>query len=235
MLVLQGVGIMILWIGVVFGSVAIVEKSKEMFKFITLPLLISSVLIITGSETSKDNPEEIPILAYLGIIMLILWIIIFIYFLIKSSKLSDEEINQSDENQETFLEKAVRYCNDRDKILNENKNIAKYSVLEKAFDELPVAYYGYLNEILGVKKISKSTMSPIVATAIGNSIGGVSGGIAFGLSAYEKKMKREEEIKEFDYKYRSIQNKKERIIFLENTIEDIIIDAAVENLKNKKV
>lgn len=160
----------------------------------------------------------------IGCLMLLLALFILVMLIYTFVTKKNREIynTKNTKKEETMPQKVKKYCEETDELLKKFKKDDNYSLLKEALEKLPPAYNLYVSELLGTKKISKKSLNPAVATALGNTIGGFPCGVAMGLSAIEKKEYRKNQLKEFEKKYSSINDKEKKVIYLINTIENII-------------
>lgn len=212
-----GLGILLLFFGVVATSLAIVSKAKKLL-LLFIPPSVSGLLMMIGSSNSATSTDEISVLTTLGIVTFIVYIIVLLYGFVRYGK--QEKIPVKKE--ETLPLKVKKYCDNKETLLKEYEENINYPILKEALDKLPSAYNLYASELLGVTKLPKSSLDPAVAAALGNTIGGFPCGVAMGLSAIEKKEYRKNQLKEFDKKYSNINNKEKKVIYLINTIENIL-------------
>ena len=164
------------------------------------------------------------VLISIGILLLLFALFIIIVLIYGFATKKNQEVYKTriKSKEETIPQKAKKYCDNAENILKKYESDENYEILKDALTKLPSVYNSYISEILGTKKISKSSISPAVAAALGNSIGGFPCGIAMGMSALEKKEYRKKQIQEFDKKCNSIKNIEQKLVFLVKTIDNIV-------------
>lgn len=216
-MVFLGLGIFLLWAGIIVTVISIITKTKEIL-LLSVPPIVSGLFMMIGSSNSATATDGINGLTILGIVIFIIYIIVIIYAFIRYGK----QTKIPEKKEEPLPLKVKKYCNNNEALLKEYQKNINYPILKEALEKLPSAYNSYTSELLGVTKLPKSSLDPAVAAALGNTIGGFPCGVAMGLSALQKKEYRKNQLKEFDKKYSSINNKEKKVIYLINTIENII-------------
>lgn len=171
---------------------AIWDYSDKTMQLVGLPLSVTLIIIVSCS-----------------------FLVTFVIIYLKNSKTSSKE-------GESLITKAKKYCDESGVLLERYKDDDDYLVLKDALEKIPSVYNQYGLEVLGVKKLPKSSLDPSVAAALGNTIGGFPCGIYMGLSAYEKKEQQKQDYEEFDRKYRIIKTTEQKLKFLVGTIDNIV-------------
>lgn len=171
---------------------AIWDYSDKTMQLVGLPLSVTLIIIVSCS-----------------------FLVTFVIIYLKNNKTSSKE-------GESLITKAKKYCDESGVLLERYKDDDDYLVLKDALEKIPSVYNQYGLEVLGVKKLPKSSLDPSVAAALGNTIGGFPCGIYMGLSAYEKKEQQKQDYEEFDRKYRIIKTTEQKLKFLVGTIDNIV-------------
>ena len=171
---------------------AIWDYSDKTMQLVGLPLSVTLIIIVSCS-----------------------FLVTFVIIYLKNNKTSSKE-------GESLITKAKKYCDESGVLLERYKDDDDYLVLKDALEKIPSVYNQYGLEVLGVKKLPKSSLDPSVAAALGNSIGVFPCGIYMGLSAYEKKEQQKQDYEEFDRKYRIIKTTEQKLKFLVGTIDNIV-------------
>ena len=174
------------------SEIAISDYSNKTMQLVGLPLSVTLIIIVSCC-----------------------FFVTFVIMYSKNSKTSSKE-------GESLISKAKKYCDESEVLLERYKADDDYLVLKDALEKIPSVYNQYGLEVLGVKKLPKSSLDPYVAAALGNAIGGFPCGIYMGLSAYEKKEQQKQEHEEFDRKYRIIKSTEQKLKFLVGTIDNIV-------------